>query len=167
MRAISHAIQGTAGYAILAVNTDAPLDSIAIASALAGSLLPDLDSRHSWLGRRLLPLSIPVQMLLGRRGALHSMIPLIAGGLLWSQAPPAWEPIIAAALVGYAIHILGDWLSGSVPLLWPWQRRFSAPVRVRLGGPMEIALTGVIGLVLVGLLIQQGMILAEGETSII
>jgi inner membrane protein len=46
---------------------------------------------------------------------------------------------MVAFLLGYLMHLFGDWNTGGVPLLWPSPRRFKAPWAFQTGGILERA----------------------------
>jgi inner membrane protein len=116
-----------------------------VAAAMLGSLLPDIDHPKSFVGRRLWFLSLPIAGVFGHRGMTHSLLAIglwvwaMLRGLAWDQE------VVAAAAVGYLSHLAGDWLTvGGIPLLWPWRRRFQAPLSFRCGGVTEGLLDGVL-----------------------
>ena len=122
---------------------------LCIAGGITGSLLPDIDHPKSWLGRRIPFVSIPLSSLIGHRGATHSMIALIVvqalvlvSILLWKGEHGVWlAPFLTGLGIGYASHLLADWMSNTgIPLLWPNRRRFAAPITVRTGSAIEYIL---------------------------
>ncbi|MGL6071542.1 metal-dependent hydrolase [Craterilacuibacter sp.] len=118
---------------------------------MVGALLPDIDHPQSWLGRRMRLISIPISMIFGHRGITHSLIALAGVFYLSVMCLSAesryfgmWMPLALGLCVGYASHIVGDWLTPSgVPLLWPIKHRFRAPVTFFNGKFIEkIMMTG-------------------------
>ncbi len=94
MIASSHVVVGCAAWAGLASLGGLPVEPVGLGLAALGSLAPDIDHPHSWLGRRLPWLSWPLAALLGHRGLTHSLLAIGAGlGLLlvqgagWLAAP--------------------------------------------------------------------------------
>lgn len=138
MMAFSHVALGviSASAAQVAV-TDAGLSPLALVAAGAGSLAPDIDSPHSWLGRRLPFISWPLAGLIGHRGLTHSLLMVVAiAAALVIYAPPLWAQ---AFLVGYLVHIGADMLTNSgVPLMWPSERRYRV-LGIQTGGLLEWA----------------------------
>jgi inner membrane protein len=57
-------------------------DPVALALAIGGALLPDIDHPQSWVGRRARLISQPLAALIGHRGFTHSILAVIACGLL-------------------------------------------------------------------------------------
>lgn len=117
-----------------------PLEAATIFAAMAGSAAPDIDHPGSWLGKRLLPVSLLVSAIFGHRGATHSLLAILSmAGLFMSMG--AATPWVAAFALGYLSHLFADFLTpAGVPLLWPVNRRtFSAPFTVTTGGVMEMA----------------------------
>ena len=58
-----------------------PLTLSATAFVTLGSLLPDIDTEKSAIGKVLLPLSAWLERKLGHRGATHSLLALLILGL--------------------------------------------------------------------------------------
>ncbi len=107
-----------------------------MAGGMVGALLPDIDHPSSWLGRRLTLVSRPIAWLFGHRGVTHSLLGLsgvcyAAFSTLTHPELGLWLPWLFGLCVGYASHIVGDWLTpAGVPLLWPVRHHFSAPLPV-------------------------------------
>lgn len=146
MMAFSHILIGMSSWALAVRFTNAPLNEFAVAAVVAGSLLPDIDHPGSWLGRRLLPVSMFLGSIFGHRGVTHSLIAvvaMIAVIVLWGGAAYS---TVAALAVGYLSHLGADLLTNSgIPLLWPSQRRFALPL-ASTGGLREwILVLGVCG----------------------
>lgn len=137
MLAGSHIALGAAAWFAVAPHLGRPpLDPEALALAVAGGLLPDLDHPKSWAGRRLRPLSDLVAGVFGHRGVTHSLLAVIGcGWLLHRGMVPARlaEPLVA----GYLSHLLGDLLTpAGLRLLWPVRGTWALPV-CRAGSPFE------------------------------
>ncbi|WP_170853861.1 metal-dependent hydrolase, partial [Mycobacterium tuberculosis] len=100
---------------------------------LLGSLLPDLDTTKSKLGRKLWPIAFLISLFVKHRTATHSL--LFVGGVIISSGfaviilKLTWFYALAIGL-GTISHITGDWLtSRGVPLLYPFRKeRFKAPI---------------------------------------
>ena len=116
-----------------------PITAVTVAAASLGSLAPDLDHPSSWLGKRLFFISIPLFGALGHRGLTHSLLAGIGVtiGLGWYMQTEHLVPWILAFLLGYISHLVGDWMTGGVPLFWPSKRRFRAPFAIQTGGIFE------------------------------
>jgi inner membrane protein len=129
MMAGSHVVVGMAAWALAAPHLGmAPLDPIALALATAGSLLPDIDHPHSWVGRRVWMIARPLAATIGHRGLTHSVIAVIACCLLlrWHGVSRA---ILVPLTVGYLSHLGADLLTPSgLRLAWPLQRRYAIPL---------------------------------------
>ncbi|RJX20614.1 MAG: metal-dependent hydrolase [Ammonifex sp.] len=106
------------------------------------SLLPDLDSPKSFVGREVWPASASVEFALGHRGPLHSLLgaalfSLLAGLILRRYHLP--PELLPGAAAGYLSHLFLDILNSDargIPLLWPLKPRFQLPL-VRTGSPLE------------------------------
>ena len=136
MMAFSHVVLGVmAASAAEGVTTGTALSPMAVVAAGAGSLMPDIDSPHSWLGRRLPFISWPLAGLIGHRGLTHSLVIMaIIAAVLVFYAPPVWG---RAFLVAYLVHIGADMLTNSgVPLMWPSERRYRV-LGIQTGGIVE------------------------------
>jgi inner membrane protein len=141
MRVYSHVLLGAGGWLVVCGSTGMPAKASAVAAAMLGSLLPDIDHPKSFVGRRLWFISVPIASVFGHRGMTHSLLAiglwvwLMTCGLAWEQ------DMVVAAAVGYLTHLAGDWMTvGGIPLLWPWRRRFQSPFGFKSGGVTETAL---------------------------
>lgn len=115
-----------------------------LSGSIAGSLLPDIDHPKSWLGRRILFLSLPISAIFGHRGITHSFLAVaaVAWGMWYLiahwQLSAGWSVFAVGIGAGYLSHLLGDWASNSgVPLMWPNTRRFSMTYTLMTGGVFE------------------------------
>lgn len=102
-------------------------DLVFIAFLMAGTLLPDIDSARSTIGKRIKPLSRALELVAGHRGLLHSL----AGWLIFTI--PASIAGMNAALpftLGYVSHLLLDSLTPTgVRFLYPLEYRVSGDIR--------------------------------------
>jgi inner membrane protein len=132
------AVVGIAGHAGL------PLETSVIVAAGIGSLLPDIDHPHSKIARYVPILPWIVNLTAGHRGITHSAAALVTISLLaWGLA--GWPVAIAMAL-GYASHLAGDMVTGSIPLAWPKDGK--AGIRLwTTGSLLELPIAGLFGLV--------------------
>lgn len=88
-----------------------------------GSVLPDIDTPYSYLGKRLRPISDIIYKTLGHRSATHSIIIItiafFVGVLIWDI-----NAIIVGLLIGTLIHILGDTATPQgVCIAWPLNKK--------------------------------------------
>jgi inner membrane protein len=124
MMAGSHVVVGIAAWTWAAPHLGLPvLDSTALAMAVTGSLLPDIDHPQSWLGRRLPIVSAPLARLLGHRGVTHSLlaVALCVGVLRWEGMR---RGLLDPLAVGYLSHLAADLVTSSgLRLAWPWRAR--------------------------------------------
>ncbi len=103
-----------------------PHKIIFFASAIFATLLPDLDSKTSKLGRE--KIFRPLQLFLKHRGILHSLLSLI----FFSVLIEIYFPIVLAGFVlGYFLHLLTDSLTvRGIALFYPFFKfRFSFIIR--------------------------------------
>ena len=92
----------------------------AIACAIIGSLLPDLDSPRSYIGRVMPFASIPIERRWGHRTITHSLLCMLALSVV-TLPLLAWDTACyAAILLGYMSHLIADSATKSgVPLFYP------------------------------------------------
>ncbi len=92
----------------------------AVACAIIGSLLPDVDSPRSSIGRAMPFASIPIERRWGHRSITHSLLCMLALSVV-TLPLLAWETACyAAILIGYMSHLIADSTTKSgVPLFYP------------------------------------------------
>ena len=167
MMAATHRLGGMAvGIAFAALLHADPAEGVTlIGSAVLGSLLPDIDNRHSaisrkWraaggavmLGQRLIRMVSNIfpskqrqyiRSLVGHRGLTHSLVPLIlmpsaAVGLGRLTGSIQFGYCTAAGFAaGILSHLLLDMVAGGVPLLMPFSTRRIALAHMKTGGIAE------------------------------
>ena len=129
MMAGSHVVVGIAAWVWAAPHLGLPaFDMVPLAMAIGGSLLPDIDHPHSWVGRRVRVISRPLAATIGHRGFTHSMLAVIGCGLLlhWQGLG---RGIVDPLIVGYLSHLAADFLTSSgLRLAWPLRRRYALPL---------------------------------------
>lgn len=125
----------------------------ALATAVIGGLLPDIDTPQSAIGRMLPPLSSWMERKLGHRGATHSLLALVVLGLITlpviTITPLGWT----ALLIGYFSHLFLDTLNKTgVPLFYPSPTRAIMRWCVAVGSTAEVVLFILFSLLLLLLL---------------
>lgn len=109
---------------------------------LFGSLLPDLDTPHSKLGRKFWPISFLISLFVKHRTATHSLLFFIivvgVSGLLVNMFDLSWFYAIGIS-VGTLSHLVGDMLTNrGIPLLYPFVKKsFRMPLTFRTGSAKE------------------------------
>jgi inner membrane protein len=140
MMAGSHVAVGVAAWAWIAPHLGFPaLDPVALTLAVGGALLPDIDHPQSWVGRRVRVISYPLAALIGHRGFTHSILAVVACGLLlrWRGLGRA---VVDPLVVGYLSHLAADLMtSGGLRLAWPLRQRFAIAL-CRTGSRGELAI---------------------------
>lgn len=149
----THLIGGIASLSLLLL-WPAPIAlndwGMAIAGAVVGSLLPDLDAPVSQLSRfqaaGVRPFALPALVLshfLTHRGFSHSLLGWLLASLIVALPLGVFvSPWLGTGLaLGYGSHLLLDMMTKSgVPLLWPDKTRrhvLPPPLRISTGKPEE------------------------------
>ena len=135
----THLLGGVAAGLVLAGNFDTMLTAVGI--TCAASLLPDIDSPHSKLGRLVPFISWPLNATIGHRGPLHSLFGAAAFCLILMVVSLFWHPIntgiVLVFFAGYISHLVLDSFNPSgVPWLWPLKTHFKVPL-VQTGSVLE------------------------------
>jgi|SRR3989344_195572 len=108
---------------------------------LAATLLPDIDSINSNIGRKRI--FMPIQLFLKHRGPLHSYTICI----LISLALAFFYPVFSLPFfLGYSFHLLADsfTINGIKPF---WPLKHVSNGKVTTGGLIDKALFGIFGVV--------------------
>ena len=105
--------------------------------AVSSSLIPDIDSPTSYLGRH--KIFRPLQWLSRHRGIFHSFTICVALSIVFSF----YIPVLALPFfLGYSSHLVADsfTLEGITPF-WPWAKTSEGVIRTgsRLEKPVFIA----------------------------
>lgn len=105
-----------------------------VAITLVATLLPDIDSGFSTLGRKVI--FRPIQFFTKHRGVIHSFTLCIIVSLFFA----VYFPLFALPFfLGYGLHLIVDsFTSEGIKAFWPLKKEFKGPVRV--GGTIENAL---------------------------
>lgn len=125
------------------------LPPLATGIAVIASLIPDIDTPRSTVGRLVPFVSYPLS-LAGHRSITHSL----AGGVLLAipvliAQEYASMNFLFPFLIGYLSHLLLDLLTPQgCPLLWPLPLHIKIPL-VATGGVLEIIFTAVLVVVAV------------------
>ncbi|MFT6267058.1 MAG: inner membrane protein [Oleiphilaceae bacterium] len=107
----------------------------AIPLMMLGILLPDIDTPHSYLGRRVPFISYPLFRLFGHRGMTHSL--LFSLGIMYFLHNSEFDFSFWIGF-GCLLHLLADMCTKSgVPLLWPLPKRFNTIITVSTGDVSE------------------------------
>lgn len=162
MLAISHAVTATASWGVMVHYTSLSWTATTFLAVTLGSLLPDIDTYKSWIGRRLWFISAPMQMVFGHRGVTHSLIAVLAMAALIYWWGHLGGDLVLALAFGYLAHLAGDLVANSgVPLLWPLDKRISIPI-ISTGKASEYLFVAVF---LIGALnIQKTTLLEQTQT---
>ncbi|MFD2639949.1 metal-dependent hydrolase [Piscibacillus salipiscarius] len=117
MEVKTHIITSVTIAASISTYIAIPFSAGYVFGTILGSVLPDLDKKDSFIGRRSLGVSYIIQMLFGHRGFTHSVFCWILVTILCLYHPSHFTYGLS---VGYAGHILGDFFSNrGVPIFYP------------------------------------------------
>lgn len=122
MTAPTHTIFGLLTSAVAFSLTSSPLsrDYGAMSGAVIGSLLPDVDSPTSAMGRLVPFVSVPLERRWGHRTVTHSLLALAGAAVLAAPLLPLSRTAYFALLIGYLSHLIADCATKSgVPLFYP------------------------------------------------
>lgn len=126
MMAKSHMVFGTACWSAACVYTKQAVGPEVIL-AMIGGLLPDVDHPSSKFGRLVPFISYPVSAIFGHRGITHSLLAIVAMSVILVNYG-ATDQYIAPLVIGYLSHLIGDWITGGIPIFWPYQKKYSSPI---------------------------------------
>lgn len=120
--------------------------------AFLGSVLPDIDHKGSFIGRRLKPVSVVVQHTLGHRGLTHSPLFVMGLTILLGVLTMQLDGFVREMMLmfilglfgGMVSHLFMDMLTVSgIPLLYPFSDKKFSIAPFRTGGIGEyVASTG-------------------------
>jgi inner membrane protein len=134
MTSSSHLAGAAVFYLVYCALTEDPVSVEGLAATAVGSLLPDIDTPTSSIGRPLFPLARRINEKLGHRTATHGLL----GVLLFGLAAAGLEALARATglldadgsrlavclTLGYLSHVLIDTLNKTgVELFWPSRLR--------------------------------------------
>jgi len=158
MMARSHVVLGLAAWVWAAPHLGLPpLETVSLALATCGALLPDIDHPQSWVGRRLRLISRPLAAMIGHRGLSHSLLAVV-GCCVLLRSEGVSRALIAPVIVGYLSHLGADLLTPSgLRLTWPLSRRYAIPL-CKTGSPAEsVVVAGLVIWVGVAMLRARGI----------
>ena len=125
MRLGTHVTGGVLGYTVVATFFELPWTATGIVVAGAASVLPDVDTLGSTVGRVLQPLARRIERRYGHRTVTHCYAAHAACAV--ALVPLPWAGLAhlyAAALVGLVSHTFLDTLTvQGVRVWWPWSDR--------------------------------------------
>lgn len=168
MLAPTHLVAAQTAFFIACVSVGhAPAPAEAATAALA-ALLPDLDSRQSYVGRLLPPLSGWIEHQFGHRGLTHSLLAqTLAGALAWALLPFGY---FLALVAGWVSHSVADMMTPSgVMWFWPARGRCVLPgaPRYRMETMSRGELSFLVVMALLGMLLMPMARTGEGTTGLI
>ncbi len=101
---------------------------------LVGSLLPDIDSVESYLGRKARIISGPIEFLFGHRGLLHTIYPVLSLFILYLIFR---INLILALAIGYLLHLILDAITKEGVTFFTIPFRFKIKGFIKTGGIFE------------------------------
>ncbi len=162
MRAITHVSFSLLTLGLFSSVLHCPLSLINIIAAGFSSLLPDIDTSHSTLGKILSPILKPLHERFDHRTITHSLLFVGFLACLLSPLIILNKALFIAIILGYLSHLVIDCINKTgVPLFWPKPIYFIAPGnprwRIQVGSIQEYILCGVLLLLLAATLYIQGI----------
>ena len=126
MLAPTHLIFGQTAYLVVCIATGHAADQGEAVAAAAASLIPDIDSRQSYIGRLVAPLATWVEYRFGHRTVTHSLLLQAGVGFVLHQfLPSGW---FLALLSGWVSHSVADIMTpAGVAWFWPSRVRVVMP----------------------------------------
>lgn len=164
----THLVTAQTAYLMACVASGHPPAPLEALAALGAALLPDLDSRQSYLGRLVPPLSSWLEHRFGHRTLTHALIPqVLVLTAAWFLLPTGFFIALAA---GWLSHSLADMLTKSgVCWFWPSLARCVLPGNPRYR--MEVMGLGegwfLVSMAALGMLMMPLAQRAEGTTGLI
>lgn len=136
----NHVIFGVCSYIAFkaTIDIDTAISPIALLCVSFGSVFNDIDTPKSWLGRKVWPVSLLINIVTGHRGLTHSL--LFVSLLYWflMRGFEGSNIYIEAFVFGTLSHVLADYLTiEGCPLFYPYKRKFSSPLAIKTGGFLE------------------------------
>ena len=127
MRYTTHIAFGSTAVLAIAMFTGRPL--ALFLGSIAGSLMPDIDSPDSYIGKRIPILPDLIYNIWGHRTITHSLYVVLAIGIFTLMLPflnikMMYQGFFHGFWFGYVFHILADCLNPSgVRLFYPERQR--------------------------------------------
>lgn len=150
MRFASHLIVASGAFAVFVSYKQSALIQQPITLftyylfVLVGCCLPDIDHPSSTIGRRVTFVSYPIRLIFGHRGITHS---LLAVAILAYSSSLVGNLYLSWMTFGYAMHLLGDFLTDSgIPALYPSRRRYRFILVGSTGGLSEVLMVSLFSL---------------------
>ncbi len=138
----------TGGIVSFAVPTESLNYFLAV--LFIGSIFPDIDENGSYIGRRMIFVSLVLSLFIKHRGITHTILILLVYALigiaLHAHYMYGWISWTTAGFIlGNAIHIIGDMMTRSgVAILYPFYtgslHLMPRPLRLRTGRIIEKAI---------------------------
>lgn len=134
MTSSSHLASSAFFYLAATALLESPINIEGLAVTAAGSLLPDIDTPTSSIGRPFFPLARWINQKMGHRTVTHSLLGMAIFAVLvlgaawilsqWTGKGPALMHYGWLLILGYGSHILVDTLNKTgVELFWPCKLR--------------------------------------------
>ncbi len=127
---------------VIAQGTGQPLEPISAAALAFGSILPDIDTTQSGLGKFVKPVSRFLERRFGHRTITHSLLGMAILAACAFPLARAMPGVYFYLLLGFASHLILDTMNIiGVPLLYPSRLQFwfisNRRWRVPYGSPAE------------------------------
>lgn len=153
-------LSGMAAMTVLGEGIVSPAGILILSGATLGGLLPDVDHRGSYLGKKMKGVSFVVNKTMGHRGATHA--PFVFGTIIAAihiatrGLGTPLHPFMIGIIVGMFSHIFLDSLTiGGVPWMYPFKKKKYSFLPMKTGGPGEDAVTFIMSAFSIFLIAQE------------
>jgi inner membrane protein len=140
----THVLAGACAGLLISNSNNIKTAAVAVGIAGISSLLPDIDSPDSKLGKMIPVLPWLLKATIGHRGLLHSLLGsfFLCGLIVFCLRfkfpyDLVYQQIVPLIGAGIISHLVMDSLTpGGCPWLWPWSKHFSVSL-VKTGSLLE------------------------------
>lgn len=121
--------------------------AIFLGSSILGSVLPDIDHKSSYIGKRVKPVSSVINKLAGHRKLFHS--PIIYWALYIASMSIGTDKLVLNSMFGLFLgifsHLFLDSLTiGGLPWFYPISKKRFSLARIKTNSQLEFTLCGIL-----------------------
>lgn len=121
--------------------------AIFLGGTLIGSIIPDIDHKNSYIGRKTKGISKAINKLAGHRKLFHSPLFYLLLYLIRMESPLSdFQKIgINGFFIGVLSHlILDSFTQGGLPWFYPFSKKKFSLARIKTNGKLEDILCGIL-----------------------